>query len=735
MSNLSVGMIVEWISEQEDSTPLVERILWVNPTATDLVSIQLDEPLALPVWKRLADIEEALSNGSAIIRVADPYAHRLHPPESFLLKHRQRRDAAWKVIEDMVSRVPDIYDEKIRGGLVADAANQHSVHKMTVYKYLRRFWWGGMVKNALLPSYERSGGPGKEKSANSASKRGRPTKATVLRDAPPGINVDDSIRRIFSVAFRLYVDTNKAPTLKRAYSLMLSNYFNVGFEVKGGVRVPVLPPSHQLPTLEQFRYWYKKQQDIEASFTKREGARRFALKRRPVLGSSTKMAFGPGSIYQIDATIADVYLVSSLNRSQIIGRPVVYVIIDALSRMITGLYVGLEGPSWLGAMMALANATSDKKAFCRKYGISISDEDWPCKNLPMEILADRGELLSRHADELTDSLNITVANAPPFRADWKGIVEQQFRIANERVIHWVPGAVRRVARERGDLDYRLDAKLDLNAFTEIMIYNTLSYNKMHWMEWYRHDEFQIQSAVDPFPRTLWNWGIEHRSGFLRTRPQETVLLALMPRGEASVTHLGIKWQGLYYTSEIAVREQWFIRARATRTWKVSVAYDPRNIEMIYIIQPKGGIEACHLLEKNQDFAGYMVEEVQDYVADRKLRKAEIKTDILQERAEFMAQVDAVVTAQENLTEGAVSTDQSNHKRVKDIRQNRREERERVRKAEAWELAEHPGTPRKIGGGSQSNASASSSTVESRKRGFLNILKQTRKIDEPDNPTS
>ncbi|MDA8190909.1 MAG: transposase, partial [Gammaproteobacteria bacterium] len=75
------------------------------------------------------------------------------------------------------------------------------------------------------------------------------------------------------------------------------------------------------------------------------------------------------------------------------------------------------------------------------------------------------------------------------------------------------------------------------------------------------------------------------------------------------------------------------------------------------------------------------------------------------------------------------------KRVKDIRQNRREERERVRKAEAWELAEHPGTPRKIGGGSQSNASASSSAVESRKRGFLNILKQTRKSDEHDNPTS
>ncbi|WP_164907503.1 hypothetical protein [Clostridium septicum] len=45
---------------------------------------------------------------------------------------------------------------------------------------------------------------------------------------------------------------------------------------------------------------------------------------------------GPGSLYQIDATVADVYLVSEFNRNWIIGRPVLYMVLDSFSRMIVG---------------------------------------------------------------------------------------------------------------------------------------------------------------------------------------------------------------------------------------------------------------------------------------------------------------------------------------------------------------------------------------------------------------
>lgn len=82
--------------------------------------------------------------------------------------------------------------------------------------------------------------------------------------------------------------------------------------------------------------------------------------------------------YPIDATIGDVYLRSFYNPSEIIGRPVIYFVIDVFSRMIVGYYVGLEGPSWLGMSTALANAMMDKVSFCAKYEKEITKEDWPC---------------------------------------------------------------------------------------------------------------------------------------------------------------------------------------------------------------------------------------------------------------------------------------------------------------------------------------------------------------------
>lgn len=63
----------------------------------------------------------------------------------------------------------------------------------------------------------------------------------------------------------------------------------------------------------------------------------------------------------------------------------VYVVIDVFSRMVVGLYVGLEGPSWFGAMMALANTVSNKVLYCKQYGIDITKEDWDCHYLPQTL--------------------------------------------------------------------------------------------------------------------------------------------------------------------------------------------------------------------------------------------------------------------------------------------------------------------------------------------------------------
>ncbi|TBR56934.1 hypothetical protein B4U84_26175 [Westiellopsis prolifica IICB1] len=137
--------------------------------------------------------------------------------------------------------------------------------------------------------------------------------------------------------------------------------------------MPILPPAEELPTYAQFYYWYKKDRDLCRTLKSRGGEHRFNLRHRAVTGNTTNIANCPGSLYQIDATIGDIYLVSSLDRNRLIGRPVVYLVVDVFSRLIVGFSVSLEGPSWLGAMLALENATTNKVKFCQKYGIKLQD--------------------------------------------------------------------------------------------------------------------------------------------------------------------------------------------------------------------------------------------------------------------------------------------------------------------------------------------------------------------------
>jgi hypothetical protein len=137
-----------------------------------------------------------------------------------------------------------------------------------------------------------------------------------------------------------------------------------------------------IPSFDQFQYWSNKDHLRLEIKRKRMGSKLYDKDLRGLLGTSNAQVIGPGSRYQIDATIADVYLVSRLDPNLIIGRPIVYVVIDVFSRLITGVYIGLEGPSWVSAMMALANTAMDKVAYCAQYGVAIRPEDWPAHHLP-----------------------------------------------------------------------------------------------------------------------------------------------------------------------------------------------------------------------------------------------------------------------------------------------------------------------------------------------------------------
>ncbi|MUG92905.1 DDE-type integrase/transposase/recombinase [Scytonema sp. UIC 10036] len=678
--SLCVNMLLEW--QNAEAKARIERVLWIDPSVTDVVTIEINNSKALPIWQKCQDLEAALTQRVVRILEVDPYSTLLCPESAIPESHRKYRDRAWSVIAPLFEG-EGVFNKNSRGSLVLAAVERTGRTKATIYSYLRRYWQGGQMKNALLPLFEKRGGPGIERQSH-GRKRGRPSSLSIVTHSELGVNVDREIRERFRRGIKLFYENQLRRPLTEAFQLTLERFFHKGYEIKNGVLVPVLPPAEELPTFAQFRYWYEKERDISREKISREGERRFNLRHRAVLGDSTSMAFGPGSLYQIDATIGDIYLVSSLDRNRIVGRPVIYFVIDTFSRLITGFSVSLEGPSWLGAMLALENATADKVAFCQEYGIQIDEADWPSHHLSEAILADRGELYGYNADNLVNALNVRVSNTPPYRADWKGIVERNFRLSNDKMIRWIPGAVNQV-QERGDKDYRLDAVLDLHQFRKLMIYCVLDHNKYHRMDWYRMDEFMIQDYVDPYPLELWNWGVRNRGGHLRKMTPEIVRLNLLPTASAAVTPKGINYQGLFYTCELALREQWFVKARAEGRWKIPIAYEPRRLDTIYL-RLNGGkcLVSCHLIDTEKAFKRRDWYEAVDYFELQKQANVAAKTCQQQQKADFHAQVEQIVTQAKEQTEKAL-TGNSKRERIQGIRLNRNLERSLERETKAWQL--------------------------------------------------
>lgn len=673
--NIEVNAVLVWHPAEAQR----ERILWIDNRRLEVVSIQLDNAHALPIQRPYREIERALANGQVQVEAANTQVSIQRLETDIPANHRQRRDAAWTLIEPLVTQHLDaLFEPEQRGRLLKARMHETGCRKKVLYKYLRRYWQGGQTKNALLPDYDRCGGPGKVHQAGTA-KRGRPSaNATGMTQ---GVNVDETVRAKFRQGIALFYETPQSRPLTEAYQRTLEAFFHEGYEVRQGVRVPILPPSDQLPSFGQFRYWYAQEQNLTHRLVARQGQHRFNTRHREVLGNSTHMATGPGSIYQIDATIGDIYLVSALDRRRLIGKPIIYVVIDTFSRMVVGLSVSLEGPSWVGAMLALENVAVDKVTFCQQHDIVIGPEQWPAQHLPEMLLADRGELEGYQADNLVNSLNIRLANTPPYRADWKGIVERHFRLTNDRCIHWLPGASHPYT-ERGDRDDRYDARLTLDEVRQLLIYCVLYHNQHQRMDWYPLDEDQIVDGVAPYPLDLWQWGIVNRAGHLRSVPTEQVRLQVLPQAEASVTRRGILFQGLHYTCALAQQEQWFIQAR--RRWKIPVCYDPRFTGTIYLRLDNGQrVEPCTLLDTDRTFRDYNWYETLDYHACQKQGSQAARGQAQATQAEFHAQMDTVVKAAVRKTEQALG--QATHPQVQGIRQARQQERETARQANAWQL--------------------------------------------------
>ena len=645
------------------------RLLWYDPQTSECYVFWLHEKTDVPRNASLEEIREGLEKGW-LKESEDPFSMtREATPDE-----KERRDKIWGQLKEALLDEPAIFDKKKRSQLLKRIESEGGEKVPNLYRHLGRYWERGKTPNAFLPGYRLRGGKGKRRIGYSRTKAGNE------KDFGKPLMPADLMN--FENAIRKYYLTNKERDLPGVYEKLIADHYTILEKGADGTEKAHVLPKGEVPSLRQFRYWYENRRDIKEEVTKRKGETGFELTARAVSGKCDFGLMGPGAQYQVDATVGDIYLVSQFDRSDIIGRPVMYFVMDTFSRIVTGMYVGLEGPSWTGMMMALDNAAADKVNYCHQFGIEITEEMWPCHHVPSVLLGDRGELESHKADNLVTMLGIRVENAPPYRGDLKPVIERHFRTINETVKPFAPGWVMPDDRQRGGRDYRLDAKLDIVQFTRIIINCVIHYNTSHYLSGFEKNEQMLKAGVEAVPVKLWEWGIRNCSGALRSFPQETVRLALMPKEPGRVTERGIQFRKLFYTCPEAKENLWFETARKNGRYAVQVSYDPRDMSTIYVWDRDGGKAfLCSLLDWEIRYSGKSMEEVAFEQEKQDLQKqcherAELESAINLNRA-----IDAIVAEAEKMS--PASTGKTKAERLADIRENRREEKEALRSREAF----------------------------------------------------
>lgn len=635
------------------------RILKIYPQ--HLVWIDIESDKALPELFPISELEQRIELGQAEL-TDDPFSDLSLFTVTEGSIYQTKRDQNFAIIKPVIEH-ERFYERKERAYLINQLVQEKVATKQTIYRLLRHYWQRGMTPNALIPHYYNSGGKGIKKRVTE-NKLGRPR---VISEGT-GALIDTTVENLFKKVINQYLLNDKKFSVKYAYRKFLILYQE---------RYPDIPES-EYPSFWQFKYFYERDFNRTIRLKKRSHQIEYLKDTRPLVSTTNSQVLGPGSRYQIDATIADIYLISDSDRACIIGRPTVYFMIDEFSRMVTGMYVGLENPSYVTSMQVLRIAMCDKVEYCKNFGREIRSEDWPCIGLPEAILADRGELLGHQIEHLEKSFAIRIENAPAYRGDLKGIIERYFRTIQAEFKPYAPGVVQPIKeKKRGGTDYRLDATLTVHEFTKIILNSVLMHNQTHEIRSYDRD-IDMPTDLPNIPLQLWNWGIQNRTGKLRTASERAIYIALLPRTEGTLSHLGIRVFGLYYICKEILENGWMHRTTSTRRpKKITVAYDPANAEKVYLFFSPSTSDCweAHLAQRSREFIGCSFWEVWKVQKEQKSIQANYHMSLQLARAELERSNEEII--QKAIASTRAST-HSNAQRLSKIKENRLKARDKER---------------------------------------------------------
>lgn len=590
-----------------------------RPQANLAYIIALDEHNAMPIEIQL----DVLYSNAQPVDYDSVQGQRAVRSRAATPAQTKCRDKAWALIEPLTYD-PATLNKATRWQRISGRAKEVGVSPVSILKHLRRYWQRGQCLDALLADFDNCGKFDRDEHQISGRPSINPGRKNYCLTKKDEAHFRDVIERFYMKDER-YTLTD---TLQRLYEIHYS--FN-----DGNGEVFINAPGER-PTRRQLEYFLHKHYTVAQRLRARRGDKSFEMNHRAVLGTVAQQCRGVGHIYELDATIADVTLVSSIDRRSVIGRPTLYYVIDRFSRLIVGWYVGLEAPSWSAALQAIFSIAQDKRTLCERLNIEYDPAHWPAQGImPEHLYADRGEVMSREAQKLCTALATVVTNLPSCRPDWKPMVEGRFKLSHQAIADAVPGynPHKIATRRRGDA-FSLEACLTPEEFEAIIVKSIITHNRSIQQS-YPLTNRQILDGIEPSPINIWSHGIISSSGQLTRHSEASLRFALLPELKATVSGQGIFVNGCYYMPAEHDVQDWFVTGRQRR-FNVQVTHDRRRVDTIFVHDPNtpAGYFMAKLTPRSEQFQGMSLDEVKALQA----AEAEIKSNSLSHNVQLRAEL-------------------------------------------------------------------------------------------------
>lgn len=456
--------------------------------------------------------------------------------------------------------------------------------------------WGVLVRHgfnvlSLIPRFAFCGGPGVPRPVNESRKKAGPKKqggASPEDVSQPQRGLTEADHAIILHHYRRFQQAGLSG--RTLYERIIEFGYVTEYAEEGGKRLPVLPPKGTFPNSRQVRHVIESRVSDFERVLRKTSSGHFQRNLRGMRGRSHSGVAGPGHTYAIDSTIGDIYLRSAVNPAWIIGRPIVYVVVDVYSTAVVGFYVCLEGPAWRDAKLAVYCALCGASELTSLIGAPSIQSLWPTPTLPFKLRGDRGEYLSAGARQTGIDLTLDYEFAPPRRPDWKGVVEVLHRISKDQQFTFLPGAFD--ARRR-ELELRQsrrhESALNLREYAQYL-HSRFEYYNLYADRSSRMSAEMIAAGVEPTPAGLWRFGHEAGFGYQRAESEDLLVRCLLRQGSATIRRDGIFFESQEYsTTSSDELAEWTRRARRSGVIELPVYFHPSSLEKIRWMAPTEGM--------------------------------------------------------------------------------------------------------------------------------------------------